>query len=91
MRSCSWSYSLARKIAALKNKTAREVFEQAMAELDVILADAPVKPERVPADRNMAANKAHLTRTQRKLKGTRGKARVAILEKIAAFEQRLAA
>ncbi len=57
--------------------------------IDEILGGQPPKADKVPANRNRAAVQAHLTRLNRKLTGTRGKIRVALKDKIAAFEQRL--
>jgi len=71
------------------NEVARAGLQAALAQYDVELAGAPVA--RQPADRKLAAYRAHRTMLVGKLTGTRGKARTAIKEKIAHYEQLLAA
>jgi len=48
-----------------------------------------VKTPTAPVDRRVAALKAWRTMVQRKIKGTRGKARKVLTEKLAAYEQQL--
>ncbi len=73
------------------NEVARAGLMQALAMYDAELEDAPAKPVRQPADRKTAAYRAHRTMLLGKLPGTRGKTRTAIKEKIAHYEQLLAA
>jgi hypothetical protein len=82
-------------VAKLRDRTVNEVaragLQAALAQYDVELAGVPVAPTRQPADRKLAAFRAHHTMAVKKLTGTRGKVRTAIKEKIAHYELLLAA
>ena len=84
----------AKLLASTGNEIARAGLMQALAMYDAELENAPapaVKPARQPADRKLAAFRAHRAMLLAKVKGTRGKARAAIHSKIAHYEQLLAA
>jgi LmbE family N-acetylglucosaminyl deacetylase len=84
---------LAARLATVINPVARKGMEAALELYDRELANAPVseKPTKAPADRKLAAIRAHRTMLANKVKGTRGKARAAIQDKIAAYDALLAA
>ena len=85
---------VAKLLDRMVNEVARAGLMQALAMFDAELENAPapaVKPARASADRKLSALRAHRTMLLGKLRGTRGRARTAIKEKIARYEQLLAA
>jgi hypothetical protein len=82
---------VAKLLETVKTPLARKGLEAALALYDAELVGAPVKPERVPADRKVAALRARRTMLVNELPGTRGKKRAELKAKIAAYDAKIAA
>ena len=79
---------LVRRLAAAQNAVARAVFAEAIATIEALL---PATPASVPADRKMAALKAHRTRLLAQMKGASRKVRTELAEKVAEYDRLIAA